>query len=49
MLTLAGTYNSIMIRVETLKNLVLPAIGYFKIIDDKLVSARDFGNNFFVK
>lgn len=33
---------------ETLKNLVLPAIGSFKIVDDAVVSERDFGNDWFV-
>lgn len=36
-------------RVETMKNLVLPCVGYFKIVDDKNVSSRDLGNNFFVR
>jgi len=34
---------------ETLKNLVLPGIGEFTIIDNKKVSNRDLGNNFFVE
>jgi amyloid beta precursor protein binding protein 1 len=33
---------------ETLKNLVLPGIGCFTIVDDVLVQERDFGNDFFV-
>merc|ERR1719499_1251349 len=33
---------------ESLKNLVLPNIGEFTIVDDALVSASDLGNNFFV-
>jgi amyloid beta precursor protein binding protein 1 len=33
---------------ETLKNLVLPAIGRFTIVSDAYVSERDFGNDFFV-
>lgn len=33
---------------ETLKNLVLPGIGAFTILDDHRVSARDLGSNFFV-
>jgi amyloid beta precursor protein binding protein 1 len=33
---------------ETLKNLILPAVGRFTIVDDQLVTMRDCGNNFFV-
>ena len=33
---------------ETLKNLVLPGFGNITIVDDKLVEARDLGNDFFV-
>jgi amyloid beta precursor protein binding protein 1 len=33
---------------ETLKNLILPAVGKFTIVDDALISERDCGNNFFV-
>ncbi|CAG9318250.1 unnamed protein product [Blepharisma stoltei] len=33
---------------EILKNLVLPGIGHFTIIDNQIVSERDFGNNFFL-
>lgn len=33
---------------ETLKNLVLPGIGRFTIVDDSLVESRDFGHDFFV-
>jgi len=33
---------------ETLKNLVLPNIGEFTIIDDAVVGESDLGNNFFV-
>eukprot|EP00347_Sterkiella_histriomuscorum_P009093 403342543 len=33
---------------ETLKNLILPAVGQFTIVDDALVQERDCGNNFFV-
>ena len=32
---------------EVLKNLVLPGIGAFTIVDDKKVSIEDLGNNFF--
>lgn len=31
-----------------MKNLVLPGIGHFTIIDDQLVSEQDAGNNFFL-
>jgi len=34
---------------ETLKNLVLPGIGKFSIVDGEKVSNRDLGNNFFVE
>ena len=33
---------------ETLKNLVLPGAGHFLIVDDKKVTNRDLGNDFFV-
>jgi NEDD8-activating enzyme E1 regulatory subunit len=33
---------------ETLKNLVLPAIGKFTIVSEDKVTERDFGNDFFV-
>lgn len=33
---------------ETLKNLVLPGIGKFTIVDDRKVSEEDCSNNFFV-
>jgi len=33
---------------ESLKNLVLPNIGEFTIVDDAVVSPKDLGNNFFV-
>eukprot|EP00808_Paulinella_micropora_P003220 g63199.t1 len=36
------------IASETLKNLVLPCIGSFTIVDDALVTPADLGNNFFV-
>ncbi|EGC36255.1 hypothetical protein DICPUDRAFT_94352 [Dictyostelium purpureum] len=34
---------------ETLKNLVLPGIGSFTIVDNKKVVEQDLGNNFFVE
>ncbi len=34
--------------VETLKNLVLPCIGYIFIMDQHKVTKRDIGNNFFI-
>ena len=34
--------------MEALKNLVLPGIGKFTIVDEKKVEERDLGNNFFV-
>lgn len=33
---------------ETLKNLVLPGIGSFTIIDSEVITSRDLGSNFFV-
>lgn len=33
---------------ETLKNLVLPGIGFIRIVSDELVQPRDFSRNFFV-
>eukprot|EP00041_Stephanoeca_diplocostata_P038488 m.1519966 g.1519966 ORF g.1519966 m.1519966 type:complete len:308 (-) comp25226_c0_seq11:6041-6964(-) len=36
------------LATETLKNLVLPGIGSFTIVDPQLISAEDCGNNFFV-
>lgn len=33
---------------ETLKNLILPAVGSFTVVDDDVVSVRDCGTNFFV-
>jgi amyloid beta precursor protein binding protein 1 len=40
--------NATAAGTETLKNLVLPGVGYFTILDDKLVEERDLGTNFFV-
>lgn len=34
---------------STLKNLVLPGIGAFSILDAKIVDATDLGNNFFLE
>ncbi|KAF4659009.1 NEDD8-activating enzyme E1 regulatory subunit, partial [Perkinsus chesapeaki] len=34
---------------ETLKNLVLPGVGNFTIVDDLMVTERDLGQNFFVR
>ncbi|KAJ7185616.1 hypothetical protein C8R46DRAFT_1061219 [Mycena filopes] len=34
---------------STLKNLVLPGVGHFTILDPAVVSARDAGNNFFLE
>lgn len=42
---LLGTASS---GTETLKNLILPGIGKFTIVDDAMVTLRDCGNNFFV-
>lgn len=42
---LLGTSSSIS---ETLKNLALPGIGQFTIVDDAQVQLADFGHDFFV-
>jgi amyloid beta precursor protein binding protein 1 len=34
---------------ETLKNMVLPGIGFIRIVSDRVVEARDFHRNFFVE
>jgi amyloid beta precursor protein binding protein 1 len=34
---------------ETLKNMVLPGIGFIRIVSDEVVQARDFYRNFFVE
>ncbi|TIA88779.1 hypothetical protein E3P99_02395 [Wallemia hederae] len=33
----------------TLKNLVLPGVGHFTVLDDQMVSDADIGNNFFLE
>ena len=35
------------VGTETLKNLVLPGIGKFTVIDDRVVDSNDLGCNFF--
>ena len=40
--------NADAVGTETLKNLVLPGIGRFTVMDDKNVTEVDLGNNFFV-
>jgi amyloid beta precursor protein binding protein 1 len=40
--------NADAVGSETLKNLVLPGIGHFTILDSKVVSEEYMGNNFFV-
>lgn len=40
--------NATAAGTETLKNLILPGVGFITVIDDKLVEERDLGNNFFV-
>lgn len=37
------------VGVETLKNLVLPGIGSFTIVDSRLVQTEDLGVNFFLE
>jgi NEDD8-activating enzyme E1 regulatory subunit len=39
--------NSSAVGTETLKNLVLPGLGSFTILDDALLQPFDLGNNFF--
>ena len=34
--------------VELLKNLILPGLGYFYVVDNEIVEERDLGKNFFV-
>ncbi|CAD8178954.1 unnamed protein product [Paramecium octaurelia] len=36
------------VGVETLKNLVLPGVGYVVIVDTKVVTEKDIENNFFI-
>lgn len=36
------------VGVETLKNLILPGIGSFTIVDDAIVTQEDLGVNFFL-
>lgn len=45
MLVVSGSATS----TSILKNLVLPGIGYFTILDDAKVSPEDAGNNFFLE
>ena len=40
--------NADAVGTETLKNLVLPGIGKFTVLDNQLVDHDDIGNNFFV-
>lgn len=37
-----------MVGIETLKNLILPGIGNFTIVDQEQVSENDLGVNFFL-
>ena len=37
------------VGIETLKNLVLPGIGRFTIVDERLVGEEDLGVNFFLE
>jgi amyloid beta precursor protein binding protein 1 len=37
------------VGTETMKNLVLPGVGNITILDDKIVTELDYGNNFFVE
>mmetsp|Transcript_17264 Transcript_17264/g.39818 ORF Transcript_17264/g.39818 Transcript_17264/m.39818 type:complete len:559 (-) Transcript_17264:1531-3207(-) len=40
--------NASVVATEVLKNLVLPGVGKFTIVDNKRVSEKDLGNNFFL-
>ncbi len=40
--------NACGVGSETLKNLVLPGVGKFTILDDRVVENPDLGSNFFV-
>eukprot|EP01036_Dinobryon_divergens_P035772 gene35772-46415_t len=40
--------NATAAGTETLKNLVLPGVGKFTVIDDEIVTQSDTGGNFFV-
>jgi amyloid beta precursor protein binding protein 1 len=40
--------NSDAVGTETLKNLVLPGVGKFTILDNKVLSAQDASANFFL-
>lgn len=40
--------NAVPAGTETLKNLILPGVGYVTILDNKKVEERDLGTNFFV-
>lgn len=37
------------VGVEALKNLILPGVGHFTIVDDTVVSEKDLGVNFFLE
>lgn len=39
--------NADAVGTETLKNLVLPGVGRFTVMDDNMVTASDLGCNFF--
>lgn len=50
---LLGTSNVLLLNAtgaatETLKNLILPAVGRFTIVDGHVVTERDCSSNFFV-
>lgn len=36
------------LSTETMKNLVLPGVGAFTVVDDKIVDETDIGSNFFL-
>jgi NEDD8-activating enzyme E1 regulatory subunit len=40
--------GSAVVGIETLKNLILPGLGRFTIVDEEVVGERDLGVNFFL-
>jgi amyloid beta precursor protein binding protein 1 len=41
--------NAAVVGIEALKNLVLPGIGAYTVLDDKMVGEADLGVNFFLE
>ena len=40
--------NANAVGTETLKNLILPGVGNFTILDNEIVKEKDLGSNFFL-